>query len=165
MLIGIMADTHDNLPKVARACEVFRQQGVEAVLHAGDFVAPFALKVLVNSGLPVTAVFGNNDGERDGLAGVCNNLHEPPYRFELGGRVLVLSHEPERLTDQIVAGADMLIHGHTHVAETARQDGRLLINPGEAGGWLSGHCTVAVVELETLEAEIIDLGRQETVPI
>lgn len=165
MLVGVISDTHDNLPKVARACELFRERGVEAVLHAGDFVAPFALKVLVNSALPVTAVFGNNDGERDGLAGVCDDLHEPPHRFELGGRVVVLSHEPDRLTDEVVAGADVLIHGHNHVAETARRDGCLLVNPGEAGGWLSGHCTVAVVDLARLDAEIIDLGRQETVKV
>ncbi len=165
MLVGVISDTHDNMPKIAQACELFRARRVDAILHAGDFVAPFALKLLLKQGVPLTAVFGNNDGEREGLAALCEDLHESPHRFGLGGRVIVLSHEPEHLTDRIVDGADVLIHGHNHHAEAARRDGRLLVNPGEAGGWLTGHCSVAILRLETLEAEIIDLGRQETVKV
>ena len=37
MLIGVMADTHDNLRMLAAALRVFREHGVEAILHAGDF--------------------------------------------------------------------------------------------------------------------------------
>jgi len=38
MLIGIMADSHDNLPKVRQAVEFFNQKKVALVLHAGDFM-------------------------------------------------------------------------------------------------------------------------------
>jgi hypothetical protein len=32
------------------------------------------------------------------------------------------------------------------------------INPGEAGGWLTGRATCVVIDTETLEADVIELG-------
>ncbi len=40
MLIGLMADTHDNIHLIDRAVERFNEEGVELVLHAGDYVSP-----------------------------------------------------------------------------------------------------------------------------
>ncbi len=40
MDIGIVSDTHDNVAAVERATEVFAADGVEVVIHCGDFVAP-----------------------------------------------------------------------------------------------------------------------------
>lgn len=44
MKIGLIADSHDNLPMIRAAVEVFTAAGVEAVLRAGDIIAPFAAK-------------------------------------------------------------------------------------------------------------------------
>ncbi|HCL90984.1 MAG TPA: YfcE family phosphodiesterase, partial [Candidatus Atribacteria bacterium] len=41
MKIGIISDTHDNLPKIKKAVGIFNREKVELVLHAGDFVSPF----------------------------------------------------------------------------------------------------------------------------
>ncbi len=38
-----------------------------------------------------------------------------------------------------------------------RRDGILLVNPGEAGGWLRGKSTVALLDPAALTAEIIAL--------
>ena len=43
MLIGIMADTHDNLPMVERAIRRLNEAKVELALHAGDYVSPFVI--------------------------------------------------------------------------------------------------------------------------
>ena len=32
-----------------------------------------------------------------------------------------------------------------------------MINPGEASGWLSGKATIAVVELDSLDVNIIEI--------
>ncbi len=164
MLVGVISDTHDNLPKIAAATELFGRRGVEMLLHAGDYVAPFALKLLLKPGLRLIGVFGNNDGERRGLSKVCATLYEPPHRFDLGGRTVVLAHGPDVLGAAAADGADLVVHGHTHEA-FVREGPPLIVNPGEAGGWLSGRCTVALVELDTMQAEIADLGPQETIAI
>ena len=38
-----------------------------------------------------------------------------------------------------------------------RRDGALLINPGEAGGWLRGKSTVALLDPAALAVEIVTL--------
>ncbi|MCM8780547.1 MAG: metallophosphoesterase family protein, partial [Candidatus Omnitrophica bacterium] len=68
MRIGIISDTHDNLPKIDSAVEYFNRQRVGFVLHAGDFVAPFAVAKLKKLDCDWAGVFGNNDGEREGLS-------------------------------------------------------------------------------------------------
>lgn len=45
MLIGIISDTHDNQDKTRKAIELFNSKGVEYVIHAGDYISPFTLKL------------------------------------------------------------------------------------------------------------------------
>ena len=162
MLIGVLADTHDNLPMTAAAVDLFRARKVETILHAGDFVAPFTLKLILKAGIPLIGVFGNNDGERAGLRKACPTLREPPHRFELGGRTIVLAHDSAQLAGDLAERADLLVCGHTHQA-AVRTQGALVVNPGEAGGWLTGLCTAALVDLDAMSAQILQLGSQETV--
>ncbi len=157
MLVGILSDTHDNLPMIRRALAFFEGAGVDCLIHAGDFVAPFALQEIVKHKGAVYAVFGNNDGERAGLRKVLADLSPGPRRFDLCGKVIVLVHDEARLKPSDRKGADVIVVGHTHKAEV-RAGKPLVINPGEAGGWLTGEATVATLDTETLEARIVKLG-------
>ena len=67
MLIGVLSDTHDNLPRIREAVEKLNAIGVEFVIHCGDFIAPFSLKPLSDLRCEYRGVFGNNDGEKSGL--------------------------------------------------------------------------------------------------
>jgi len=51
MIIGLMSDSHDNLPKIKQAVEFFNKKKVKLVLHAGDFVAPFVVRELKEQNL------------------------------------------------------------------------------------------------------------------
>ena len=159
MKIGLMADTHDNLRMIERAVSVFEGEGVGAVLHAGDFIAPFALRALKEAlGVDLYGVFGNNDGERTGLKALLGDRLLPaPALWELGGWRVLLAHEltPEGARALAEGGALRLVaFGHTHEALVERLGETLIVNPGEAGGWLYGRPTVAVVDLRELKAEI-----------
>jgi len=169
MLIGVLSDTHDNLPMVRKAVRFFAEAGVEALLHAGDFVAPFALKVVLTfeppspreglrrPGGPVYAVFGNNDGERAGLSKLLPDLTAGARRITLGERTIVLVHDEAALADADREDADVIVVGHTHDAEV-RAGKPLVVNPGECAGWIKGRCTVATLDTETLEATIHEIG-------
>jgi len=94
MRIGLISDTHDNLVALDRALAALEAAGVEAVIHAGDFCSPFALKLLLGRlRVPLLGVFGNNDGERRGLARLLPDLCDGPRRFDLGGRRFCLVHD------------------------------------------------------------------------
>ena len=156
MKVGILADTHDNLPHIQWGLAVFRERGCEAIIHAGDYVAPFALKTVLGFPGRVYGVLGNNDGEREGLRKLMPGLDKGPLRVELGGRKIVVIHELEKLGEAERARTDVVVCGHTHLAEiTAGKP--LVINPGECGGWLTGRSTVAVLDTERVTAELVDV--------
>ena len=157
MLIGVVSDSHDNLPAIAAAVKALTRHGAERVLHAGDIVAPFAAKAWRDFAGPVTAVFGNNDGERPGLAKVLDDIHAPPYTLTIAGRRIVLTHDAALVTEAVLHGAELVVFGHSHQAEVRREEGVLWLNPGEVGGWLTGKRTCVLVDLKALAVETIRL--------
>ncbi|MBN1809198.1 MAG: metallophosphoesterase [Planctomycetes bacterium] len=154
MLIGIMSDSHDNLPLIAAAVDLFVRRNVETIIHAGDVVSPFSARKIAAPGLPVIAVYGNNDGERAGLAQSLD-IVPAPRRFELAGRKFLLVHNPGAIRTEDLAGIDVAVCGHTH--EPMIEPGPpLLINPGETGGWTSGRHGTVVLDSETLNTEVLE---------
>lgn len=160
MKIGILADSHDHVPKIKQAVELFNAEGVALVIHAGDFVAPFAVQALEGLNCRVVAVFGNNDGEKLGVAKrfeAVGEVHARLAEVEIGGRKIGVVHENELVAPLAAGGTyDVVVYGHTHEVDV-RREGTLIINPGEVGGWLTGRCTVALLDLDTLETEIREL--------
>ena len=156
MRVGVISDSHDNVPKLRAAVDLLRQRGAEHLIHAGDWVALFAVKVVVESGIPFTGIFGNNDGEREGIHKLTPHVYREPHAFELGGRRIVLVHDLSKLPREAIGGADVVIYGHTH--QVAVEKGPpLLLNPGECCGWVTEKCTVALLDLDTLEATILEV--------
>jgi len=159
MKIGVISDTHDRLPTFARAVQMFRRLRVDAVFHAGDYVAPFAAKLIspAEFTIPTHCIYGNNDGERAGLKAVLPHLVDGPYRTELGGRTIVMHHFLDWLKPTDLRGADLVITGHDHKPAVETRDGTLFVNPGECCGWLTDRCTVAVVDLAAMSAQVVDV--------
>ena len=160
MKLGVMSDSHDNIPNVKRAVALFNELGVDLVVHAGDFIAPFAIDPLADLNCRVVGVFGNNDGERIMIAKKfepIGEVHPNLASVSLDGRDIAVMHYPELAIPIAKSGDyDVVIYGHTHKIDIHKEK-TLLLNPGETGGWTTGKSTVAVVDLETLEATIHEL--------
>jgi len=154
--IGLISDTHDNLNMVKAAVQKFNQFDLALVVHCGDYIAPFTLENFKEVKVKLLGVFGNCDGEREGLRKKAEalgfNLHIPPHKFELDGKKILVSHHPIAPTP----GIDILIYGHTHQAEI-REGNPLIVNPGEASGWLTGKATIGILDTITLKVQIIQL--------
>ena len=157
MLIGIFSDTHDNLPQIKKAIAEFKRRNVQAVLHAGDIVAPFAAKEIAKIDVPLHIVYGNNDGEKTGLRQVLPQIESGPILIHLGDCAIAMAHDFEQIPTKFRAQAGVLVAGHTHQAFVKSENGKLMINPGECGGWLKGRSTIAILGTDSLQAEIIDL--------
>jgi uncharacterized protein len=160
-LVGVMADSHDNRSAIQKAVETFNSRGVGLVVHAGDFISPFTILDFQKLQCSMEMVFGNNDGERIGLAAAFREkatLAVGPRQFSFGGRRFLLMHESGCLETAAASPAvDIIIYGHTHDIDV-RPGPPLVINPGETGGWLRGRATVAILNLETLQVETVDLA-------
>jgi len=148
MKIGIISDTHDNLPRIKKAVEIFNREKVELVLHAGDFVSPFTFLEFNNLNCPLKGVFGNNDGDKlylqEKFKGI-GELYPEPYQMNLNHKNIVILHK-EGLIDALAESQkyDVIIYGHR-----------------ECGGWLTGKSTIALLDLANLEAKIIELANSE----
>ncbi|MFW6123929.1 MAG: metallophosphoesterase [Acidobacteriota bacterium] len=160
-MIGIMSDSHDNCDAVKKAVSFFNTTKCDLVIHAGDFVAPFTAKVMEDLNCPVKAVFGNCDGERQGLRKAFKSLgsiSEEPLKFTYKGVKFLVTHTHFKVNEYKAAGDDnVIIYGHTHKPEIRKGLQTLIINPGEAGGWLTGKHSVALLSLKDLRAEIVNL--------
>jgi uncharacterized protein len=156
MKMGILSDSHDNLPAISKAVALFNDAEVHLVVHAGDLVSPFVSIPLRNLRVEFTAVFGNNDGERLGLYNIFKGrIQRPPHEFQFGGKKILLMHEPDNLDLLADTGHyDAIIYGHTHVPDV-RKKRTLVINPGECGGWVKGKRTVGLWNLTTGDVQIV----------
>lgn len=159
MRIGVISDTHDRLPTFRRAIALFQRMQVGAIFHAGDYIAPFAARLIAPNVLsvPLHCVFGNNDGECKGLLQVLPNLVDGPMKVQLAGRTIVMHHFIDWLTPKDYADADVVITGHTHAIVNEKREGKLMLNPGECCGWLTDRCTVMLLDLAALKAEVIEV--------
>jgi len=166
MRVGVLADTHDRLPAIAEFARRFREAGVGFVLHAGDYCAPWALRPLLEASMALAGVFGRNDGDREGLRaeaakGVGTELYESPHSVELGGARILLVHDIGDVSERSVTGHAVVIHGCTHVRASDISGDTLLVNPGEACGWLHGTPSAALLDLTTRQVEFLTLDGPE----
>lgn len=157
MLIGVLSDTHDRVPMIDAALSIFTERGVEAIVHAGDFVAPFAMQRLLQFGGPLYATYGNNDGERAGLKKLLPQLKDGPLFVEIDGCTILVHHFIDWCHPDDIERADVVITGHTHEVVNRVDLSALLLNPGEGCGWLSGRCTVAILDTAGPSAEVLEL--------
>ena len=82
-------------------------------------------------------------------------LVEGSLSFEAGGRRVGVIHDPYEIDDALLAGHDLVLHGHNHRLVLERRGDALLFNPGECAGLLDGHNAVGVVDLVKLEVELL----------
>jgi putative phosphoesterase len=162
MRVGLLADSHDRVPALAEFARRFSQGGVELVLHAGDYCSPFALRPLVDASLPFAGVFGRNDGDHQSLVaeamkGVGAEIYGSPHSVDVAGTRILLVHDIADVQEHSLEAHGIVIYGHTHQRGVGTRGDSVLVNPGEACGWLYGVPSAAILELETREVEFITL--------
>lgn len=162
MRVGLISDTHDRLPAIQQIVKLFAERGTALVMHAGDYCAPFSLDPFHEASMPLLGIFGRNDGDHEGLKAhaslaMATELYESPHSFDVSGHRILLVHDIGEVNKRSVESHDFVVHGSTHRQETVTRGDALVVNPGEACGWLTGRCTAAVLDLETRELEIVSL--------
>lgn len=165
MIIGIMADTHDNIPLVEKAIQRLNEEKVGLVLHAGDYIAGFVIPKFKELRAKLIGVFGNNDGDHELLKmrfgeNPSLEMHGNFAEMVIDGLRIVLLHgsDKELLKALIESqGFDVVVHGHSHLAEAYKKGKTLIINPGEVCGYVTGKPTITVFDTVKREARQIEL--------
>lgn len=168
MLLGVMSDSHDDVDSIERAIEIFQRMGVDEIIHLGDLISPFSLDPLIGSGIPFRLMRGNNDAEvlvaLKSLEG-GGIFHPSPVEIDFNGTRLVMFHgfgdkELTKFTAISLASSgrfDLIFYGHTHEVHVEEVGEAFVLNPGETCGKLTGRKTIALVDTETKNIEILDL--------
>lgn len=165
MKVGLVSDTHDNLPMVAKTVKRLNEEKVDLVLHAGDYVAPFVIPMFKGLKSKLVGVFGNNDGDHELLKKRFSETQncEVRGRFALvdveGFKIALLHGDETELLDALVNcdGFDAVVYGHLHAMGVRKKGNALIVNPGEVCGYLSGKSTIALLDTVKREARIIEL--------
>jgi len=165
MLIGIMADTHDNLPLVEKAVQKLNEENVGLVLHAGDYVAGFVILKFKELHAKLIGVFGNNDGDHELLKKRFSenpnlDMHGNFADVTVDGVRIALLHGSDReLLKALIESQsfDVIVHGHSHLAEAYKKGKTLVINPGEVCGYLTGKPTISLFDTAKREARQVEL--------
>ncbi len=161
MLVGILADTHDEKQRTRKAVEFLRSEGAEFLIHCGDLIGHEILAIC--SVLPVYFVFGNHDADMTqileeaaiGCDAVC--LQWGGEITIAGKRIAVVhGHLTMDLRPLVDAAPDYLLSGHSHEARDWMQGTTRRINPGAL------HCadeySVALLDLVTGDVKFISVS-------
>jgi uncharacterized protein len=180
-VLGVLSDTH--IPDRARelpprVLAIFRSEGVEGILHAGDICAASVLQALEQVA-PVYAVRGNRDIYT--LRRLPAQVILPFAGFKIGmvhghGRLpnyladkahfLIFGLQEDRFKKRVIKAlpdVDVMVFGHLHRRIYEWVGGVLLLNPGSAccpDGHHGNPPSVAVLRLmpgSRPEVEFFDL--------
>ena len=166
MRLGIISDTHDNVAAIERAVAVFEREGVDTLVHCGDFIAPPVLPFF--EGFEVHGVLGNNDGELDGLEagfrdlGNGSALHGRLAELTFDGTDVAVLHgeSKERVAALAATGDyDLVCYGHHHERDHHEIEGCLVVNPGAQFPTVPAeHNTVATYDTATGDIAFHDVA-------
>jgi len=164
MLVGLISDTHDNLPMVEKAVKKLNEEKVELVLHAGDYVAPFVIPKFKDLQAKLIGVFGNNDGDHELLKKRFSENKNLEIRGNFAAikadnlKIVLLHGNEEELLKALIDSKsfDVIVHGHMHKADVYRKGKTLIVNPGEVCGYLTGKSTIGLLDTVKCEVRIVE---------
>ena len=184
LLIAILSDIHDNLPKLRAAID--HVQRVDALLCGGDLCSPFIVDELAKFPRPVHVVFGNNDADLFRITQKANaanqqrapedqiHLHGEFFEGELGGKRIALIHFEQIGRALTRSGQyDLVVYGHTHLFSVERDpatgairglnSGEIfgLLRPDSESTFVSYNTETGVVRKHVIDAE----GRVTSQPV
>jgi len=161
VIIGVTGDTHNNLKNISKICTIFNENNVELVFHTGDISLPKSLISFKQLNCPIRVIIGNNDvEERKGLEDAAKDfdckLYDEPYSAKLKSIKISVIHHPELIDTRMLKENDLILHGHTHRYRLEKINDAIVFNPGECAGFMKGKNKVGIINLETLNPEIIN---------
>ncbi|MDR0306657.1 MAG: YfcE family phosphodiesterase [Chitinispirillales bacterium] len=148
MKIGVISDTHRNHEYIEKAVQfLVKKQNVSAIYHLGDDYDD--VKALEDYHIEIAQVPGTYDeGYRN------KSLPAKITETVLGINILLVHSIDKDAADSDLFRADIILHGHTHIAELRLDDGHLFMNPGHLKGPLDRNMPPTFGILTVLDREV-----------
>lgn len=137
MKIAVLSDVHDQTKNLSPIFRETKKQNCEMIFALGDYTSLQSFKELEKTKLPIYAVFGNMDRERDDIESWARNsnksitLRREMNRVKIGEENFALTHFPEIAEKLLKSGMyKAVFYGHTHKIAKRTEDETLIANPG-----------------------------------
>ena len=144
--ILVFSDTHGSIGKMIQIIE--NMPGVTAIIHLGDLNRDIQALEDTFFDIPIYGVQGNND---------VSGLYPNEKTITVAGKKIFITHghyylsngDPSKMkTIPAAQSADLILYGHTHIAELEKFDGKILANPGSISRPRRAECSYGVIEIE-----------------
>ncbi|NYE58240.1 phosphodiesterase [Carboxydothermus ferrireducens] len=166
MAIGVISDIHGSLQRFIKAYDFLKD--TEFILCAGDVLYhgprnplpegydPAGLaKYLKSIKQKIYIARGNCDAEVDEtFLGIP--FFSPFFLTEYRGKKLMVVHDFEKLKENYLELADIVIHGHSHVWQIEKFSNCILLNPGSPS-LPKGFKPVPTIAIIDRDIKIIDI--------
>ena len=144
--ILVFSDTHGSTGRMRRIIE--NMKDVNGVIHLGDINRDIQLLEDTFFDFPIYGVQGNND---------YTGLYPSEKLITVDSKKIFITHghyylsgyDPARMKNlPVTEEADLLLYGHTHIADVEHFDGKILANPGSVSRPRKAGASYGVIEIE-----------------
>lgn len=144
--ILVFSDSHGDVKMMKQIIE--NTYGVNGVIHLGDINHDIQFLEDNFFDFPIYGVQGNND---------YSGLYPNEKLLNIGGKKIFITHGHYYLTNwdstplksiPKAEAADLILFGHTHVAQVEHFSGKILANPGSISRPKTGNPSYGVIEIE-----------------
>lgn len=165
MIIGIVSDTHDNIPNFKKAVDWIKKQKISTIIHCGDIFKPETVKEILKifkGNLYI--VFSKADADfseipADSFKKLSRvKIYEEFGEFKKSGKKIAFCHFPEIANDLATTQKyDLVFYGHSHKPWLQKIGKTKLINPGNlAGIFYKPTFAIYDTKKDKLELKILD---------
>ena len=165
MKIAIISDIHDQVDNLKWALKEMKKREIDQVFALGDYCTPYVVERLGLVGVPVTAVWGNNDGDKVAMFKAVVEDQDNSISFkkrvfadvDLNGDKYFITHYPllaenAALTEKYKA----VFYGHTHKKRKEYLKDTLLVNPGKLALYPDSLVSFAIYDTKQNEVVFVE---------
>lgn len=129
MRILVISDTHGDIDK---AEEIIKDNGkIDLIIHLGDYFRDAQKLSDIFPEIPIEYIYGNSDFMIGDVPAEKTLEYKGKKIFITHGHRYSVKWDYEKLYKKAEeTQADLLLFGHTHVADMVKKDGFVLVNPG-----------------------------------
>ncbi|MEN8252402.1 MAG: YfcE family phosphodiesterase, partial [Patescibacteria group bacterium] len=145
------------------ALEKMKEENISHIFALGDYSSAFTVERLQVDDVPVHAVWGNCDGDKQSMINsfpkINPNITFSKYDFEeieIETKKYFITHYPQLAENAAKSlDYDAVFHGHTHEKRNEKIGNTPIINPGKLAIYPHDEISFAIFDSETKEVKFI----------
>ncbi len=163
MKIAIISDIHDQIDNLNWTLNQIKNKDISYIFTLGDYTSSYVIERLQVDTIPIYAVWGNCDGDKQSMLQVSNNknpyisfANKPFYEVEIDTKRIFITHYPELAENAAkTLDYDAVFHGHTHYKRNEKIGNISIINPGKLAIYPDNEISFAIFDTQNSNVEFI----------